>query len=55
VVAFSLRVTAVRAVFKLSQDMPDELWRRVRDGLAADPVSVQVAHDMAAARPGRAT
>ena len=55
VVAFSLRVTAVRAVFKLSQDTPDELWQRVHDGLGADPVSVQVARDMAAARPGRAT
>jgi predicted FMN-binding regulatory protein PaiB len=55
VVAFSLRVTAVRAVFKLSQDMPDGPWQRVRDGLAADPVSAQVARDMAAARPGRAT
>jgi len=55
VVAFSLRVTAVRAVFKLSQDMPDGPWQRVRDGLDADPVSAQVARDMAAARPGRAT
>ena len=55
VVAFSLRVTAVRAVFKLSQDTPDELWQRVHDGLGADPASVQVARDMAAARPGRAT
>lgn len=55
VVAFSLRVTAVRAVFKLSQDTPDRLWQRVHDGLGADPASVQVARDMAAARPGRAT
>jgi len=55
VVAFSLQVTAVQAVFKLSQDTPDELWQRVYDGLAADPASVQVARDMAAARPGQAT
>jgi predicted FMN-binding regulatory protein PaiB len=55
VVAFSLRVTAVQAVFKLSQDTPDRLWQRVHDGLGADPVSVQVARDMAAAWPGRAT
>jgi transcriptional regulator len=47
VVAFSLRITAVQAVFKLSQDTPDELWQRVHHGLAADPVSAQVAHDMA--------
>jgi predicted FMN-binding regulatory protein PaiB len=47
VVAFSLRVTAVQAVFKLSQDTPDELWQRVHDGLAADLVSVPVAYDMA--------
>jgi transcriptional regulator len=55
VVAFSLRVTAVQAVFKLSQDTPDGPWQRVHDGLAADPGSAQVARDMAAARPGRAT
>jgi predicted FMN-binding regulatory protein PaiB len=55
VVAFSLRVTAVQAVFKLSQDIPDELWQRVHHGLAADLASVQVAHDMAAARPSQAT
>ena len=42
VVAFSLRITAVQAMFKLSQDQPDELWRRVHDGLAADPASVGV-------------
>jgi transcriptional regulator len=53
VVAFWLRVTAVRAVFKLSQDMPDGLWQRVHDGLGADPVSAQVARDMAAARPSQ--
>jgi transcriptional regulator len=47
IVAFSLRITAVQAVFKLSQDTPDELWQRVHDGLAADPASVQVARDMA--------
>jgi transcriptional regulator len=51
VVAFSLRITAVQAVFKLSQEAPDGLWQRVHDGLAADPGSAQVARDMAAARP----
>ena len=55
VVAFSLRVTAVQAVFKLSQDTPDGLWQRVHDGLAADPASAQVARDMARTRPGQAT
>jgi transcriptional regulator len=55
IVAFSLRVATVQAVFKLSQDLPDELWQRVHDGLAADPASAQVAHDMAAARPSPAT
>jgi predicted FMN-binding regulatory protein PaiB len=55
VVAFSLHITAVQAVFKLSQDQPDKLWQRVHHGLAADPVSVQVARDMAAARPDQAT
>ena len=53
VVAFSLRVAEVQAVFKLSQDKRDELWQRVHDGLAADPASAQVAHDMTAARPSR--
>src|SRR5262249_36126552 len=47
VVAFSLRITAVQAVFKLSQDTPDEPWQRVHHGLPADPVSAQVARDMA--------
>jgi transcriptional regulator len=51
VVAFSLRITAVQAVFKLSQEAPDGLWQRVHDGLAADSGSAQVARDMAAARP----
>ena len=46
VVAFSLQVTAVQAVFKLSQDTPDERWQRVQDGPAADPASVQMARDM---------
>jgi hypothetical protein len=46
VVAFSLQVTAVQAVFKLGQDTPDELWQRVQDGLAADPAPVQMARDM---------
>jgi len=55
VVAFSLRITAVQAVFKLSQDLPEELWQRVHDGLAADPASAQCAYDMAAARPSQAT
>ena len=55
VVAFSLQVTAVQAVFKLSQDTPDELWQRVHDSLAANPASVQMAREMAAARPGQAT
>jgi len=55
VVAFSLRITAVQAVFKLSQDLPDELWQRVHDGLAAGPASAQCAYDMAAARPSQAT
>jgi transcriptional regulator len=53
VVAFSLRITAVQSVFKLSQDLPDGLWRRVHNGLGADPVSAQVARDMAAARPSQ--
>ena len=47
VVAFSLRITAVQAVFKLSQDTADKLWQRVHRGLAADPKSAQVARDMA--------
>jgi transcriptional regulator len=55
VVAFSLRVTAIQAVFKLSQDTPDGLWQRVHDRLGADPVSAQVARDMAAARPSQTT
>jgi predicted FMN-binding regulatory protein PaiB len=55
VVAFSLLVTAVQAVFKLSQDTPDRLWQPVHAGLAADPVSAQVARDMAEARPGQTT
>ena len=55
IVAFSLRVATVQAVFKLSQDLPDELWQRVHDGFAADPASAQVAHDMTAARPGQTT
>jgi len=55
VVAFWLRITAVQAVFKLSQDLPDELWQRVHNGLAADPASAQCARDMAAARPSQAT
>ena len=55
VVAFSLRVTAVQAVFKLSQDTPDELWQRVHDRLGADSASAQVARDMAAARPSQQT
>jgi transcriptional regulator len=49
VVAFSLRITAVQAVFKLSQEAPDGLWQRVHDRLSADPASAQVARDMAAA------
>jgi len=55
IVAFSLRVAAVQAVFKHGQDLPDELWQRVHDGLAADPASAQVAHDMTAARPCQTT
>jgi|SRR5215472_10954764 len=47
IVAFSLQVATVQAVFKLSQDLPDQLWKRVHDGLAADPKSAQVARDMA--------
>jgi predicted FMN-binding regulatory protein PaiB len=47
IVAFSLRITAVQAVFKLSQDTPDQLWQRVHHGLAAYPISAQVARDMA--------
>jgi transcriptional regulator len=50
VVAFSLRVTAIQSMFKLSQDKTDPLWQRVHDGLAADPASACVAHDMAAVR-----
>jgi len=52
-VAFSLRITAVQAVFKHDQDLPDGLWQRVHDGLAADPASAQVARDMTAARPSQ--
>jgi predicted FMN-binding regulatory protein PaiB len=55
VVPFSLQITAVRPVFKLSQDKPGELWQRVHDGLAADPAAAQAARDMAASRPGQAT
>jgi predicted FMN-binding regulatory protein PaiB len=55
IVAFSLRVAAVQAVFKHGQDLPDELWQRVHDGLAADPASAQVARDMTAARPSQTT
>ena len=47
IVAFSLRITAVQAMFKLSQDTPDEPWQRVYHGLAANPTSAQVARDMA--------
>jgi predicted FMN-binding regulatory protein PaiB len=55
IVAFSLRVATVQAVFKHGQDLPDELWQRVHDGLAADPASAQVARDMTAARPSQTT
>lgn len=56
VVAFTLHVTAVQGVLKLSQDKPDVLWERVHAGLSGngDTGSAQVAADMAAVRPGRA-
>ena len=53
VVAFSLRITAVQAAFKLSQDTPDALWQRVHHQLGTDPATAQVARDMAAARPNQ--
>src|SRR5262249_51096723 len=53
IVAFSLRVAAVQAVFKHGQDLPDELSQPGHDRLAPRPASAQGAPGMRRARPRR--